>query len=122
VNARSTASFRYPEGLRGNKIGLSADVALCPGHFLTNIGNSSKFKRFTVTRCPALSDCVGLFWQTLNQRVQGSSSCAPTTAFFGPLKSLRKSRLFVSSPEKFVARSFLIPSSSRRIAALAMRS
>jgi hypothetical protein len=78
VNARSTASFRYPEGLRGNKIGLSADVALCPGYFLTDIGNPSKFKGFTVTRCPAMSGCVGLFWQTLNQRVQGSSPCAPT--------------------------------------------
>jgi hypothetical protein len=53
---------------------------------------------------------------TLNQRVQGSSPCAPTTAFFGPLKSLRKSRLFVSLPEKFVARSFPMLPSSRLIA------
>jgi hypothetical protein len=92
VNARSTASFRYPEGLRGNKIGLSADVAPCPGHFLTDIGNPSKFKGFTVTRCPALSGCVGLFWQTLNQRVPGSSPGAPTknSSYFNNLFQISK--------------------------------
>src|SRR5271168_4044183 len=41
-----SATLRSPEGLRGNKIALSAYVILCPGHLQTDIDNPSNFKGF----------------------------------------------------------------------------
>jgi hypothetical protein len=72
------AAFRYPENVCGNEIDLSAHVVRCPGRSHADMNNLSYFKGFRLSGCPGLSGCVGLLWQTLNQRVQGSSPCAPT--------------------------------------------